>query len=495
MRQQVATETGTSDGRTLEGAGLPWQDWLRRNFPHVTTAPFGARHLRLWEWFEALTPGEKPRARVEIWPRGGAKSSTVELAVTRLGVKLSRRFVLYVSGTQEQADAHVQTIGSLFERLGVGRALNVYGHSKGWRRNQLRTENGFNVAAFGLDASTRGMKLDEFRPDLIVLDDIDQRHDSEETTRKKRETITTTLLPAGSADCAVVFVQNKIHRNSLAAQLADGRADFLHDREPVCEEPAVRELRVDHDPNRQPPFLVVGGEPTWEGQSLLTCQKQINEWGYAAFRREAQHEVEDEEGGLWTRELIEATRWNGPLPDFFRIAVAIDPNTTKGGDEAGIVVAGAFRQDGQVHGMILEDATVPGGPEAWAPAAVQAYARRNADVLVAEQNNGGEMVAITIKTVPGAPAVKLLHASRGKVTRAEPVQMLYAEGRVHHAGQFPLLETEQCTYKPHSGMPSPGRMDALVWVLTELMLDGLGAPQPIAVAGPSRRRSHFGNWS
>jgi hypothetical protein len=463
--------TVDSGAKPLPGAELDWERWLRRHFPQVCSAPFADRHIGLWEWVESLRPGHKPRPRVEIWPRGGAKSTTTELGCARLGVTAQRSFPLYVSKTQKLANQHVQAIGSLFERLGIERAVNEYGFSRGWTTSLLRTANGFNVAAFGLDAGARGVKLDWFRPDLIILDDVDDRHDSEDTVTKKIETITQTLLPAGSFDCGVLFVQNMIHKGSAAAQLANGTADFLHNREPVRVYKAVDELEVEHrpEPDGTARYFIVKGSASWEGQNLRTCEAQINEWGLKAFRREAQQEVDEEEGGLWSRELIKATRLQAH-PELRRIGVGVDPNTTSNGDEAGIVVAGIARIGDRDHGYVLEDATVSGGPKAWSEAAVAAYNRHEADFIVAEKNNGGDMVALTIESVDKAPRIKLVHASRGKITRAEPVQKLYADGRAHHVGIFDALETEMCTYKADSGMPSPNRMDALVWVLTELLL-------------------------
>lgn len=272
---------------------MPWRTWLAVHYPHVCAAPFGERHVRLWEWFESLTPGVRPRARVEVWPRGGAKSSTAELGVARVGVRLARRYVLYVSETQEQADKHVQSIASLFERCGVERAVNKYGSSKGWRRQELRTANGFNVSAYGLDTAARGVKLDAFRPDLIIFDDIDSQDDSARTTEKKINALTTAIIPAGSSDCAMLFLQNLIHEESIFSMLVDGRADFLHNREPACLEPAVRGLQtetVDRGDGLKV-YRITGGEPTWLGQDLATCESQINDWGLRAFTREAQHEV------------------------------------------------------------------------------------------------------------------------------------------------------------------------------------------------------------
>ncbi len=399
----------------------------------------------------------------------GGKSSSVELGVTYAGDRLNRRFALYVSETQPQADKHVQSIAHLFERRGIDRAVNRYGASKGWARDQLRTAQGFNVAAIGLDVASRGVKLDQYRPDIILFDDIDDRHDTEETVIKKIETITDTLIPAGSSDCAILFLQNKVHKNGIVSQLSDGRADFLHDREVPTVEVAVEDLQVEYvkDADKSP-YRIVAGRATWEGQNIEIAQAQLNAMGLRAFLREMQQEVDEEEGGLWTREQIDRSRVTSH-PALTRICVAIDPNNSEGGDAAGIIGVGIAKTEGVYHGYLLEDSTVDGGPKKWAEASVALYNRLHADVMVAEANNGGDMVKVTIQTVPHAPSVKLIHASRGKLTRAEPVQKLYEDNRMHHVGHFPLLEGEMCCYKP--GMPSPNRMDALVWAATELLLE------------------------
>lgn len=280
-----------------------WRDWLARHFASYTRAPFADRHIRFWEWVTALHPNIKPRPRVEVWGRGGAKSTTIELGCAYLGSIPApvRKFVLYVSETQVQANAHVQAVASMLERVGMGRAVNQYGASKGWRQTQVRARNGFNVMAFGLDAGMRGIKLDEFRPDLIVFDDIDGRHDTPTTTQKKIEVITESVLPAGSADCAVIVIQNKIHQDSIVSQLCDGRADFLHDRLPATVEPAVRGLKYERvvEPDGSIRFHITEGTATWPGQDIATCERQMAEWGERAFLREAQHQVENTGEGIF----------------------------------------------------------------------------------------------------------------------------------------------------------------------------------------------------
>mgnify|MGYP001577226029 CR=1 FL=1 len=184
-------------------------------------------------------------------------------------------------------------------------------------------------------------------------------------------------------------------------------------------------------------------------------------------------DLEDAENALWRRSQIEADRVY-KAPDLDRIVVGLDPSATAGGDEAGVITAGTGLcyckgvDKPERHGFVLSDDSVQASPEKWAANAVAAYHKLKADKLIAEDNNGGEMVETTIRTVPDAPPVKRIHASRGKHTRAEPISMLSQQHKIHHVGAFPKLEDELCTWVP--GMDSPNRLDAYVWALTELML-------------------------
>lgn len=283
-----------------------WRTWLGTFFPHVCTAPFAARHVRLWDWFDSLEDGEYSRPRVEVWPRGGGKSSTGELGCARLGAKLTRRYVLYVCDTQDQADKHVQSIASLFETLGTQPILNKQGRIRSWRRDQLRTAHGFNVSGFGLEGALRGIKLDQYRPDLILFDDIDDLTDSELTVKRKIKAITQGILPAGSPDCAVLVLQNLVHEDGIVAQIVDRRADFLRDRLPCAVEPAVIGLETveETQPDGEILTRIVGGEATWGGQSLAICEQQINTWGWRSFDIEAQHNVKRTKGDFFRTDLI-----------------------------------------------------------------------------------------------------------------------------------------------------------------------------------------------
>jgi phage terminase large subunit-like protein len=177
-------------------------------------------------------------------------------------------------------------------------------------------------------------------------------------------------------------------------------------------------------------------------------------------------EMDDVPGALWTRDLIEQTRVS-TIPDLVRIVVGVDPSGSANGDACGIMVCGKAANG---HGYVLDDASIQGLPAAWAAQAVAAYHRHHADRLVAESNFGGEMVSTTIATSPVRRPSRLVHASRGKLPRAEPIAALYEHRRVHHVGSYPPLEDELCSYDGTG--KSPNRMDALVWAMTELRLNG-----------------------
>ena len=166
-----------------------------------------------------------------------------------------------------------------------------------------------------------------------------------------------------------------------------------------------------------------------------------------------------------------------------RVVVAVDPAMTAGeeSDDTGIVVAGAGRDN---EGYVLDDRTCHLSPDGWAREVVRAYDDWKADRVVAEKNHGGELVETVLRTVDSSLPIKLVHASRGKLTRAEPVAALYEQGRVHHVGEFPELEDELCTWVP--GDPSPDRLDALVWAITELQLGGTAIGPMIYASAPSR---------
>jgi phage terminase large subunit-like protein len=175
----------------------------------------------------------------------------------------------------------------------------------------------------------------------------------------------------------------------------------------------------------------------------------------------------DNPGALWKRDQIDKTRVIKAPETLARVVVGVDPTASATGSEAGIVTAGLQGLDYYTLG----DDSRHGSPQEWATAAVTAYYLHKADVIVAEKNNGGDMVMAVIKQVDPNVNVKLVWASRGKATRAEPIAAIAEQGRDHHVGVFPALEDELCMWMP--GDESPNRLDAKVWAMTELSGGGI----------------------
>ena len=177
--------------------------------------------------------------------------------------------------------------------------------------------------------------------------------------------------------------------------------------------------------------------------------------------------LDDVEGALWNNDMISAYRIQpDKLPDMARIVVGVDPAVTssENADETGIVVAGV---DGIGHCYVLEDKSLRGTPLEWGRAVIAAYIKWNADRIIGEVNNGGDLVEMNLRSIDPNVPYKSVHASKGKYIRAEPVAGMYEQGRVHHVGEFPELEDEMCSWTPESKI-SPNRLDGCVWSITEL---------------------------
>ncbi len=182
--------------------------------------------------------------------------------------------------------------------------------------------------------------------------------------------------------------------------------------------------------------------------------------------------IEDQDGPLWSRALIEASR-RAPAVEFDRIVVAVDPPVSIGAGAAacGIIAAGGYGAHPARRAVVLADASVQGlGPHAWAERAAGLARALNADAIVAEGNNGGELVRSVLRIAAPDIAIRLVHASRGKYARAEPIASCYARGLVTHAAPFPALEDEMCAFGADGYSKSPDRLDALVWALWDLLI-------------------------
>lgn len=264
---------------------------------------------------------------------------------------------------------------------------------------------------------------------------------------------------------------------------------------------AMRDLVADPD-------TIVTGEPTFANSSNLPAKTlarlRRRYEGSRMGRQELYGELlQDVEGALWSQALIDKHRGRlmedphareraplslageqwfiydfklklfRPVPDFVRVVVGVDPAVTSGpgADDTGIIVAALGTDD---HVYILDDRTCHLPPAGWALQAVTSYREWQADVVVGERNNGGELVEFNVRVADPTLPFRDVTASRNKRTRAEPVSTLYEQGRVHHLGVFPELEDQMCTWVP--GKPSPDRLDALVWALWPLGIEEMPGP-------------------
>jgi phage terminase large subunit-like protein len=183
-------------------------------------------------------------------------------------------------------------------------------------------------------------------------------------------------------------------------------------------------------------------------------------------------DLDDNPAALWQRNDLDRFRVMG-VPELVRVVVGVDPAVTASeeADETGIVVVG-LGTDG--HGYVLDDRSLRGTPDGWGREAMAAYHRHRANGIVVEVNQGGDLVRHLLSTLDRHVPIREVRASRGKVARAEPVAALYEQGRIHHVGTFGPLEDQLCGWTP--GHDSPDRLDALVWAVTELMLERSAEP-------------------
>jgi predicted phage terminase large subunit-like protein len=310
LQEQWPDSSRTAFFRALPADPLAWvlQTFARYfQTPAGVPVPLAPHHEEIWRWIWALRPGLPQAPLISILARGGGKSTSAELGSAVIGYYGLRRYGLYVSSTQSQADDHLMTISAAFEQLGVERAINKYGVSRGWRVNRLRTADGFTMDAYGLDSAQRGVRVEESRPDLIILDDLDDQHDTALTIQKKALTLTRKILPTGTASTAILGIQNIPNRDGIFAQLVDGRADFLLDRTVAGPYPALEHLpaqdwfRREESADGTMRLRLTGGVPVWAGQGLAECEALLTLIGPQSFLAECQHQVAALEGEMFRR--------------------------------------------------------------------------------------------------------------------------------------------------------------------------------------------------
>lgn len=347
--------------------------------------------------------------------------------------------------------ANVRTVGygSYLRNSDVFEVVNHYGRYRSAGVGGPITGQGFNYG--------------------IIDDPIKNREEANSPTYREKlyQWFTGVFYNRQEKDASILLTVTRWHENDLAGRLLE-----MASNNPDADQWEVLSLSALAEAP-QPPDPRAEGEPLWPQkyslQQMQTMRATMGPYSWAALYQQRPAPLE---GGLFSIAMFEAEgfRVKAPARDTLkRVVVAIDPATTanEGSDETGIIVAGTT-YDGS--GYVLQDLSGRYTPNEWAYKAIGAYEHWGADRVIAEVNQGGQMVEHTLRTVRPSIPVKTIHASRGKVARAEPVAALYEQGKVRHAGNFTALEDQLVSWAV--GDPSPDRLDALVYALTELMLQG-----------------------
>lgn len=275
---------------------------LPRHFRSAGAEQFAPHHEDLWDWGWRIQLGEiaTPPAYLAVWPRGGNKSTSAEALAVALGARERRKFGLYVCRTQPQADGHIGSISSMLLRSQIGKfypgmanpQIIELGNRKKegtWNRSALTTGTDFTMQGYGLESALRGVRVEEYRPDLIIISDIDDINDKPTYVKSLLNSLAGSVLGAASNDCVVLFEQNLIHHNSMMNQILTREVDTLGDRFEGGPIPALYDAQYEL---RDKKWFIVSGTPSWEGQGIEACENKINTEGKDYFERECQHDVD-----------------------------------------------------------------------------------------------------------------------------------------------------------------------------------------------------------
>lgn len=379
------------------------------------------------------------KAKRRIIRAGRRGGKTVGMAILAVESFLAGKRVLYAAPTAEQ-------IGRFWTE--TARALDEPIRAGVLRKNE--TEHLIELP--GTETRIRAKtawSADTLRgdyADILILDEWQLMNED------AWEVVGAPMMADHNGDAVFVYTPPSLHSRSVTKANDPQHAAKMFRR---AAQDATGRWQVFHFTSHDNPHI--------SGAALADIQQDMTA---LAYRMEIMAEdVNEAPGALWTRDTIEKARVTN-FPDLARVVVGVDPTASSNGDEAGIVTAGRAGDD---YYTLADDST-QGSPQAWATAAVTAYHKHRADCIVAEKNNGGEMVEAVIRQVDKTVNVRLVWASRGKATRAEPIAAIAEQGRDHHVGSFPALEDELCLWIP--GDASPNRLDAKVWALTALSQSG-----------------------
>lgn len=471
-----------------------YEAWLTRLFPSSVSAGFASYHREFWTWVWQLQAGERLDPFVAVWPRGGGKSTSVELACAAVAARKTRRYALYVSETQDQANQHVENVASLFESGAFGddyahvsqRLMGKFGNQRGWRVSRLRTASGFTIDAIGLDKSARGIKVDDQRPDLIILDDIDDGEDTIATIERKLRTLTRRILPTRGEGCAFIAVQNLVHADGVFARLVDGRADFLGGRTVSGPHYAIDGLAYESYAREDggTGYRITAGTPTW--RDMAFWQGELDEYGLSAFLSECQHDVEAPDGGMFSH-LEFRHAMAEAVPDLLTGAVWVDPavTDTDHSDACGISAC-SVGTNGVVY--VQESWEKRSSPLEALREAIRMAGRHGIDRVGVETDQGGDTwqsvyqqacfaEGITLANAPEFVSDKAGAGYGSKVHRASQMLADYERGRIVH-----VIGTHQVAERGLRRFPKTkpyDYVDAQFWAWNDCreMFEGNRAPQ------------------
>lgn len=373
--------------------------------------------------------------------RAGRRSGkTVGIAIKAVKKFLAGRRVLYAAPTQDQIDTFWGEVKrALAEPLERGIFYkNETRHiiERSGTQQRIRAKTAWNAD------SLRGDYADE-----LILDEF-QLMNEDTWTR-----VGAPMLLDNGGNATFIYTPPSLHSRSVTKARDPQHAAKMFEM-------------AEKNPKWETYHFTSHDNPHLDRQALEDIAGDMTELAYQ--QEILAKDVDEAPGALWTREIIERNRVAEP-PPLVRIGIGVDPPGSTG--ECGIVIGGIAKIDDVIHGYVLDDATVGGKPAIWADRVVGCYGMYEANLVIVEVNFGGDMVERTIRTVPGGKdiTIKQVRASRGKAVRAEPVSALYQKGRIHHVEALEKLENELCLWQPNSGMASPNRLDALVWLFVELM--------------------------
>jgi len=394
-------------------------------------------HARQVELIDSGAPRRILRA-------GRRFGKTVGVSILAVKAFLAGRRILYATPTAEQIDTFWREVKrSLTEPLEAGifyknETLHII--ERAGTENRIRAKTAWNADTLRGDYA-----------DLLIIDEW-QLCDEDAW-----DAVGAPMLLDNNGDAVFIYTPPSLHSRSVSKA-----------RDPRHAAKMFAKAKEDNTGRWQAFHFTSHDNPYISEEALVDITEDMSR---VSYRQEILAEdIDEAPGALWTRGLISRSRTTSH-PNLSRVVVGVDP--PGGVTECGIVTAGIAKIDGQWHGYVLEDRSLKASPEGWAEAVLTTSNHNDADCVVAEANFGGDMVESTLIQAARSRKqnirFKMVHASRGKAVRAEPVVAMFEQGRVHLVGEFPYLEDELCQWIPGESRLSPNRLDAMVWSLTELL--------------------------